>query len=157
MRYGYFDDKNREYVITRPDTPFPWINYLGCEEYFGLISNTAGGYSFFRDARLRRLTRYRYNNAPLDNGGRYIYLRDQKAAIFGHPPGSPPGVAGQVHAAGTGWDIPSLNLPTDIETSTCYFVPLGENLEVWRRRLPTSAANGRLSVFSSIEFCLWDA
>ena len=74
MRYGHFDDANREYVITRPDTPLPWINYLGCESYFGLISNTAGGYSFYRDARLRRLTRYRYNNVPFDVGGRYIYL-----------------------------------------------------------------------------------
>src|ERR1039458_6440103 len=64
MQYGYFDDQNREYVITRPDTPLPWINYLGCQAYFGRISNTAGGYSFYRDARLRRITRYRYNNAP---------------------------------------------------------------------------------------------
>ena len=76
MQFGYFDDDQREYVITRPDTPLPWINYLGCEEYFGIISNTAGGYSFYKDARLRRLTRYRYNNTPLDTGGRYIYLRD---------------------------------------------------------------------------------
>ena len=74
MRYGYFDDTHHEYVITQPDTPLPWLNYLGCEAYFGLISNTAGGYSFYRDARLRRLTRYRYNNVPLDYGGRYIYL-----------------------------------------------------------------------------------
>ena len=65
MRYGYFDDDRREYVITQPDTPLPWINYLGSEAYFGIISNTAGGYSFYRDARLRRVTRYRYNNAPL--------------------------------------------------------------------------------------------
>jgi len=76
MKYGYFDDQNREYVITQPDTPLPWINYLGCQAYFGIISNTAGGYSFYRDARLRRITRYRYNNAPFDLGGRYIYLRD---------------------------------------------------------------------------------
>ena len=76
MRYGFFDDENREYVITRPDTPLPWINYLGSEDYVGLISNTAGGYVFHRDARLRRITRYRYNNVPLDAGGRYLYLRD---------------------------------------------------------------------------------
>ena len=80
MRYGYFDDEHREYVITRPDTPLPWINYLGSEDYFGMISNTAGGYSFYKDARLRRLTRYRYNNAPLDVGGRYLYLRDDDPA-----------------------------------------------------------------------------
>ena len=76
MRYGFFDDSRREYVITRPDTPLPWINYLGSEAFFGLISNTAGGYSFYRDARLRRLTRYRYNNVPEDDGGRYFYIRD---------------------------------------------------------------------------------
>ena len=82
MRYGYFDDSRREYVITRPDTPLPWINYLGNEAYFGLISNTAGGYSFYRDARLRRLTRYRYNNVPLDTGGRYLYLRDDASGAY---------------------------------------------------------------------------
>jgi cellobiose phosphorylase len=74
MKFGYFDDLNREYVITQPDTPLPWINYLGCQAYFGIISNTAGGYSFYRDARLRRITRYRYNNVPMDFGGRYLYL-----------------------------------------------------------------------------------
>ena len=71
MQYGYFDDEQREYVITQPDTPLPWINYLGCEDFFGLISNTAGGYTFYKDARLRRLTRYRYNNVPLDQGARF--------------------------------------------------------------------------------------
>ncbi len=76
MRYGRFDDERREYVITRPDTPLPWLNYLGGEEYFALVTNTAAGYSFVRDARLRRLIRYRYNNAPLDEGGRFLYLRD---------------------------------------------------------------------------------
>src|SRR6188474_488728 len=84
-QYGYFDDAAREYVITRPDTPKPWINYLGCEEYFGLISNTAGGYSFYKDARLRRLTRYRYNNAPLDMGGRYLYLREDTTGKYWSP------------------------------------------------------------------------
>ena len=79
MKFGYFDDQNREYVIQQPDTPLPWINYLGNENYFGIISNTAGGYSFYRDARLRRLTRFRYNNAPLDVGGRYLYIRDNEA------------------------------------------------------------------------------
>ncbi len=89
MKFGHFDDRNREYVITRPDTPLPWINYLGCQEYFGIISNTAGGYSFYRDARLRRLTRYRYNNAPLDCGGRYIYLRDEESGKFWSPSWQP--------------------------------------------------------------------
>ena len=89
MRYGYFDDAHREYVITRPDTPWPWINYLGSQAYFGLISNTAGGYSFYKDARLRRLTRYRYNNVPLDTGGRYIYVRDDDDGAFWSPSWQP--------------------------------------------------------------------
>ena len=76
MRYGYFDDAKKEYVITTPRTPLPWINYLGSEAFFALCSNTAGGYAFYRDARLRRLTRYRYNNSPLDSEGFRIYIRD---------------------------------------------------------------------------------
>jgi len=76
MIYGTFDDARKEYVITRPDTPYPWINYLGGEDFFSLISNTSGGYSFYKDARLLRLTRYRYNNVPTDAGGKYFYLRD---------------------------------------------------------------------------------
>ena len=74
MQFGYFDDANKEYVITTPRTPFPWINYLGTQEFFGLISHTGGGYCFYKDARLRRITRYRYNNVPPDSGGRYFYL-----------------------------------------------------------------------------------
>ena len=89
MRYGHFDDDRREYVIDRPDTPLPWINYLGTDGYFGLISNTAGGYSFYRDARLRRLTRYRYNNVPWDVGGRYVYLRDDATGEFWSPSWQP--------------------------------------------------------------------
>ena len=76
MKYGFFDDAKKEYVINNPKTPYPWINYLGSQEFFTLISNTAGGYSFFKDARLRRITRYRYNNAPIDMGGKYFYIND---------------------------------------------------------------------------------
>jgi cellobiose phosphorylase len=76
MKFGYFDDDKREYVITSPRTPYPWINYLGTEGFFSLISNTAGGYHFYKDARLRRITRYRYNNIPVDMGGRYFYIND---------------------------------------------------------------------------------
>ena len=74
--FGYFDDAHREYVITDPQTPWPWINYLGNEDFFSLISNTAGGYSFYKDAKFRRITRYRYNGVPMDNGGRYFYIND---------------------------------------------------------------------------------
>ena len=76
MKYGYFDDQKREYVITNPETPYPWINYLGEEDFFTLISNSAGGYSFYKDARMLRLTRYRYNNVPTDAGGKYFYIND---------------------------------------------------------------------------------
>ena len=76
MQFGFFDDHRREYVITSPRTPLPWINYLGSEDFFALVSNTAGGYCFYRDARLRRLTRYRYNNCPLDQEGFHIYIKD---------------------------------------------------------------------------------
>ena len=76
MKFGYFDDAQKEYVITSPRTPYPWINYLGTESFFSLISNTAGGYHFYKDARLRRITRYRYNNVPVDLGGRYFYIND---------------------------------------------------------------------------------
>ncbi|MBC8131700.1 MAG: glycosyl transferase, partial [Deltaproteobacteria bacterium] len=82
MQFGFFDDANREYVITTPKTPYPWINYLGSEKFFGLISHQAGGYCFYRDARLRRLLRYRYNNAPTDVGGRYFYIREQDGSFW---------------------------------------------------------------------------
>ncbi len=77
MKYGFFDDKNKEYVITNPRTPNPWINYLGNEDFFSLISNTAGGYSFYKDAKLLRITRYRYNNVPADTNGRYYFINDE--------------------------------------------------------------------------------
>ena len=76
MKYGHFDDANREYVITNPKTPYPWINYLGNEDFFSLTSNTGGGYTFYKDAKFRRLTRYRYNNVPVDDGGKYFYIKD---------------------------------------------------------------------------------
>ena len=72
MQYGHFDDALREYVIDTPTTPLPWINYLGSEDFFALVSNTAGGYCFYKDARLRRITRYRYNGSPLDADGFHV-------------------------------------------------------------------------------------
>jgi len=161
MRYGHFDDLKREYVIETPETPLPWINYLGSESYFGLISNTAGGYSFYKDARLRRLTRYRYNNAPLDSGGRYIYLRDNasSSARAWSPTWMPTRTPLDFYECrhGMGYTIIRSKL-AGIEAQTRYFVPLGESLEVWALTL----VNGReeeadLSIFSAIEFNLWDA
>lgn len=159
MRYGHFDDANREYVITRPDTPLPWINYLGSEDYFGIISNTAGGYSFYRDARLRRITRYRYNNAPFDVGGRYIYLRDNTANEFWSPSWQPTrrDLDDYTCRHGLGYTIVGATYH-GIEARTTYFVPPGESLEVWQLTVTNHRdSTARLSIFSSIEFCLWDA
>ncbi len=159
MRYGHFDDEAREYVITRPDTPLPWINYLGSEAYFGIISNTAGGYSFYRDARLRRITRYRYNNAPLDLGGRYVYLRDDESGEFWSPSWQPTQRDLEDYSCrhGLGYSIIESKYE-GIRAETLYFVPLGENLEVWRIRVTNERpAPARLSLFSSIEWCLWEA
>ena len=159
MKFGYFDDAQREYVITQPDTPLPWINYLGCEAYFGLISNTAGGYSFYKDARLRRLTRYRYNNAPLDMGGRYLYLRDNRTEKFWSPSWMPTRVKLDKYECrhGQGYTIITSKLD-GIRSSTRYFVPLGESLEIWQMTLTNeSTSDTDLSLFSAIEFCLWDA
>ena len=159
MKYGYFDDVRREYVITRPDTPLPWINYLGSEEYFGLISNTAGGYSFYRDARLRRVTRYRYNNTPLDFGGRYIYLRDDDSQQFWSPSWQPTRRELDAYSCrhGLGYSIIGSTYE-GIEARTTYFVPLGETLEVWQVVITNHRSTpAHLSVFSSVEFALWEA
>jgi cellobiose phosphorylase len=159
MRYGYFDDINREYVITRPDTPLPWINYLGCEEHFGLISNTAGGYSFYRDARLRRLTRYRYNNVPLDSGGRYLYLRDNTSGEFWSPSWQPTQRLLENYTCRHGQNYTIIaSTYARIKAETRYFVPLGETLEIWDLTVTNERSEpADLSLFSSIEFCLWDA
>lgn len=161
MRFGYFDDQELEYVITRPDTPLPWINYLGTEEYFGIISNTAGGYSFYKDARLRRLTRYRYNNAPLDEGGRYVYLRDNDAANpqFWSPTWQPVRKKLDFYECrhGMGYTVIKSEF-AGISAENKYFVPLGENLEIWQVTLTNKReTTADLSVFSGVEFCLWDA
>ncbi len=161
MRYGQFDDSNREYVIDTPETPLPWINYLGSESYFGLISNTAGGYSFYKDARLRRLTRYRYNNAPLDTGGRYIYLRDNASdsARSWSPTWMPTRTPLDFYECRHGMGYTTIRSKlAGIESQTRYFVPLGENLEIWELTLTNQRdQSADLSIFSAIEFNLWDA
>jgi len=159
MQFGWFDDEAREYVVSRPDTPLPWINYLGTEDYFGIISNTAGGYSFYRDARLRRLTRYRYNNVPYDTGGRYLYLRDNDSGDFWSPSWQPTlsDVEDYRCRHGLGYTVVG-SRHAQIEAETLYVVPLGESLEVWRTRLTNHRSErASLSLFSAVEFCLWDA
>ncbi len=159
MRYGYFDDQKREYVITRPDTPLPWINYLGSQAYFGLISNTAGGYSFYLDARLRRITRYRYNNVPMDFGGRYIYVRDNESGEVWSPSWQPTRTALDAYECrhGMGYSVIS-GSKNGISAYTRYFVPVNENLEIWQFTITNQRDQAAdISVFSLIEFCLWDA
>jgi cellobiose phosphorylase len=163
MRYGYFDDENREYVINKFDTPLPWINYLGSEAYFGLISNTGGGYSFYKDARLRRLTRYRYNNAPLDSGSRFIYLREIDPRLpeprIWSPSWQPTRIPLDEYECrhGMGYTI-IRSRKFGIEASTRYFVPLGQTLEVWELTLTNHRDEPvGLSVYAAVEFNLWDA
>lgn len=159
MRFGHFDDERREYVIDRPDTPLPWINYLGTEAYFGIISNTAGGYSFYRDARLRRLTRYRYNNAPFDLGGRYLYLRDSASGEFWSPTWQPTQTELEDYECRHGLSYTRISSRyRGIRAETLYYVPLNETLEVWRLKVTNERESTvELSAFSSVEFCLWDA
>ncbi|MGV8979118.1 MAG: GH36-type glycosyl hydrolase domain-containing protein [Cellulomonas sp.] len=157
MRYGHFDDEAREYVITTPHTPYPWINYLGSEQFFSLISHQAGGYSFYRDAKMRRLTRYRYNNIPADAGGRYFYVND----------------------GGDVWTPSWLPIKADLDHFECrhglgytritgergglsvdtlFFVPMGETAEVQKVTLTnTSDQTKTVTLFSFVEFCLWNA
>ncbi|GAP15597.1 cellobiose phosphorylase [Longilinea arvoryzae] len=159
MKFGHFDDIRREYVIEHPDTPLPWINYLGCEDFFGLISNTGGGYCFYRDARLRRLTRYRYNNVPGDCGGRYLYLRDDDTGAFWSPTWQPTRTELEAYSCrhGMGYSIIASQYSA-IEASVRYFVPLGQTLEVWQAVITNRRSSpAQLSLFSAIEFCLWDA
>jgi len=164
MKFGYFDDQNREYVIQRPDTPLPWINYLGNENYFGIISNTAGGYSFYQDARLRRLTRFRYNNAPLDVGGRYLYIRDNQAqmngdSLYWSPSWQPVCRTLDQYACHHGLGYTRINSQKcQIECQAVYFIPLGQDFEFWNFQITNHRKEpADLSLFSAVEFCLWDA
>ncbi len=159
MQFGYFDDEKKEYVITRPDTPLPWLNYLGNQDYFGIISNTAGGYSFFKDARLRRITRYRYNNIPLDEGGRYLYLRDDESGFYWSPTWQPTRGALEDYTCRHGLGYTTIRSTCrGITAEITYFVPPDETLELWQVTLTNEREQPvHLSVFSLVEFCLWDA
>ena len=159
MRFGHFDDERREYVTTRPDTPLPWINYLGSEDFFGIVSNTGSGYAFYRDARLRRLTRFRYNNAPLDIGGRMVYLRDDASGEAWCPNGQPMQGSLEDYSCrhGMGYTVIG-SRHAGIRAETLFFVPLSATLEVWRVRLTNERSEpASLSLFAAVEFCLWDA
>ena len=157
MKFGYFDDVNREYVITTPKTPLPWINYLGCNDFFSLISNTCGGYSFYKDAKLLRLTRYRYNDTPNDVNGKYFYIKDGDT-IWN--PGWKPTKTNLDsyecrHGIGYSRFISSKN---DVQASVLAFVPMNDTCEINQVKLTNNSSSVKtLSLFSYVEWCLWNA
>ena len=157
MRFGHFDDARREYVIDTPRTPLPWINYLGSEDFFSLVSNTGGGYSFYRDARLRRLTRYRYNNSPLDMDGHRVYIND--GGTIWNPGWQPTKTELDSYTCrhGLGYTILQ-GEKNGIASTQEFFVPRGDACEIDRLTLKNKTNAPRtLDVFSYVEFCLWDA
>lgn len=157
MKYGHFDDLNREYVITEPATPFPWINYLGNEDFFSLISNTAGGYSFYKDAKFRRLNRYRYNNVPMDNGGRYFYIND--GDTIWSPGWKPVKTELDKYECRHGLSYTKITgEKNNIEAELLCFVPLKNWCEIQKMKLTnTGDAPKKFKLFSYNEWCLWNA
>ena len=155
--YGHFDDAHREYVITDPATPFPWINYLGNEDFFGLISNTAGGYDFYKDAKFRRITRYRYNGVPMDNGGRYFYIND--GGTVWNPGWKPRKTPLDSYECRHGMNYTRITgSKNGIEASVLFFVPLHTWAEVQKVTLTNhSSETRRFKLFSFAEWCLWNA
>ena len=156
-QYGHFDDAHREYVITNPKTPFPWINYLGNEDFFGLISNTAGGYDFYKDAKFRRITRYRYNSVPMDNGGRYFYIKD--GDVVWNPGWKPCKTKLDQYECRHGLNYTRITgEKNDLRVSVLHFVPLGVKAEIQRMTISNvSKETKQLKVFSYTEWCLWNA
>jgi cellobiose phosphorylase len=160
MNYGHFDDKAREYVITRPDTPRPWSNYLGSTEYGAIITNHAGGYSFYRSGATGRFLRLRFNSIPMDQPGRQFYLRDNETGDFWsaawQPVGKPLDRYKSVCRHGTAYTIIESRYAA-IATEATYFVPLGQTFEYWRLRVTNKSKRARrLSVFTYCEFAnLW--
>ncbi|NLT12381.1 MAG: glycosyl transferase [Clostridiaceae bacterium] len=157
MKFGFFDDQNREYVIQTPKTPFPWINYLGNKDYFGLISNTAGGYNFYKDARLRRITRFRYNDIPVDNGGRYYYIKDGDSVW--NPGFKPCKTPLDAYECRHGMGYTKISSTKDgVKADFLAFVPLEYNGEINKVTLTNgSSVSKTLQLFSLREWCLWDA
>lgn len=157
MKYGHFDDKNKEYVIENPATPNPWINYLGNEDFFSLISNTCGGYSFYKDAKLLRLTRYRYNNVPADTNGRYYFIKDEDTVWNpGWQPTKTPLDFYECHH-GLGY-TKFIARKNDVKAKLTAFVPLSSTCEVNQLVLTNeSDEEKRLTLHSYVEFCFWNA
>lgn len=157
MRFGHFDDATREYVITTPHTPYPWINYLGSERFFSLISHQAGGYSFYRDARMRRITRYRYNNIPTDEGGRYLFVND--GGDVWTPSYLPVKAELEHFEARHGLGYSQITGQRGgVRVESLFFVPVDTDAEVQRVTVTnTTDAPKSLTLFSYVEFALWNA
>jgi cellobiose phosphorylase len=157
MKFGHFDDKNREYVINNPRTPWPWINYLGNEDFFSLISNTAGGYTFYKDAKFRRITRYRYNNVPMDSGGKYFYIKDNDT--IWSPGWKPCKTELDRYECRHGMNYTTIQGEKNgVTAKALYFVPLKTWAEVQKLTLTNqSKETKKLKVFSFVEWCLWNA
>ena len=156
-QYGHFDDAHREYVITNPKTPFPWINYLGNEDFFGLISNTAGGYSFYKDAKFRRITRYRYNSVPMDSVGRYFYIKEGDTVW--NPGWKPCKTELDWYECRHGLNYTRITgAKKNVRASVLFFVPLGVKAEIQRLTLTNESKEKKtLKIFSYAEWCLWNA
>ncbi len=157
MKYGYFDDKAREYVITEPRTPWPWINYLGNKDFFSLISNSAGGYSFYKDAKFRRLTRYRYNGVPMDAGGRYFYIKDGDTVW--NPGWKPTKTPLDSYECRHGMNYTVITGEKNgLEAEALFFVPLDTHAEVTKLTLTNKSDKPKsFKLFSFMEWCLWNA
>ncbi|MGL1887155.1 MAG: hypothetical protein OCD76_11645 [Reichenbachiella sp.] len=157
MKYGFFDDANREYVINNPATPFPWINYLGNEDFFGIVSNTAGGYDFYKDAKFRRLNRYRYNNVPMDNGGRYFYIND--GGTVWNPGWKPSKTELDNYECRHGMSYTKITGEKNgLEAEVTFFIPLGNWAEIQKMKLTNKSTEAKtFKLFSYTEWCLWNA
>ncbi|MBR3405328.1 MAG: glycosyl transferase [Bacteroidales bacterium] len=156
-QFGHFDDANREYVITNPATPWPWINYLGTEDFFSLISNTAGGYCFCKDAKFRRILRYRYNGVPMDAGGRYYYIKDGDTVW--NPGWKPCKTPLDFYECRHGMGYTRVTGEKDgVKADVLFFVPIGHRCEVHRVRLTNQGKTPKsVQLYSFAEWCLWNA
>lgn len=157
MKFGHFDDANKEYVIETPKTPYPWINYLGAQDFFSLISNTAGGYCFYKDARLRRITRFRYNDIPVDSNGRYFYIND--GGEIWSPGFKPVKTSLDEYECRHGLGYTKImGKKSSLRAEVTFFVPVDANCEIQRLKLTNcSSKDKKFNVYSFIEWCLWDA
>ncbi|MBQ6128808.1 MAG: glycosyl transferase, partial [Lachnospiraceae bacterium] len=157
MKYGFFDDANAEYVITTPKTPLPWINYLGTNDFFSLISNTSGGYSFYKDAKLLRLTRYRYNGVPGDVNGKYFYIKDGDTVW--NPGWQPTKTELDMYECRHGIGYTKFKgVMKDVEANVLSFVPIDDTCEISRITLTNNSPDTKsLKLFSYVEWCLWNA